>query len=211
MFEFDTSVRLRPNRHWAVSYLKGRTTRPRVFVPTAFTSTMRTAAELLLEDSESDENIALQRRAYQEALCDAVAYNIQPHQMKDRVKDHPGLSAEELKMPVHALAAAAAVGDTDRVQNILCASPGAEEISSRSEIFGYALSNAASIGRVDIVSLLFKSFGEPTKVDDASDAMKTAASAPNSQQGAVTKALAAACEQGHQPVVQMLSQHTNQF
>lgn len=189
-------------------YLKGRTIRTRTFVPTAFTSTIRTAAELLLKDAKSNESVSLQRKLYQEALCNAVVHTIQPYETQRLVKEHPGLSADELELPTHMLAAGAAVGHINRVQNMLSASAGT---SIRSNIFGCALTNAARIGRDDIVSLLLESFRTASKTENLPVITTPAVPIPNAQADPIATALTAACKHGYETIVQMLSRYTNQF
>lgn len=191
-----------------VAYLIGRTIRTHTFKPTAMTSTIRTTTELLLEDVNSDGNLSLQRKWYQESLCDAVVGTTYFRELRRLIKEHPGLSADELETSSHMLAAAAAVGNMIQVRDLLSTNTGT---SIRSDFFGCALTNSAGIGREDIVALLLESFDRAKKAGHQPDPNTRAASALVTQQEPIATALIAACELGYETIVQMLSRHTCQF
>ena len=127
------------------------------------------------------------RLTYSSALCDAVAYSMDPRQVIKLLKIGSGVADGEFILSQHLLVGAAVVGDIDRVGLLLSKDPNEH---FKSVFFGDAIKNAARTGREDILNLLIQN-----KTNTPVDTI-----APK----AVLEAFTAACASGHASIVQLL-------
>ena len=154
-------------------------------------SAISQVVQLLLDDADV-EKADEQRLGYLRAMCDAAAYNMTPCKISELLKSNRETEGSFFDPSKDMLTATAAVGNMHKLQILL--SQGADP-NIRSEYFGFALQNAAGIGREDMVLLLLQ--------------YNAKARGSASQGEAAAKALEAACEGGHERVVQcvLTSQH----
>ena len=143
-----------------------------------------TVDALLGRASDTTNN---RRLNYSSALCDAIAYSMNPLWVIDLFSTRSDVATVQFVPSQHLLAAAAAVGDIDQVQLLL--SEGSNEELKR-PFFGAAMQNAARTGREDILKMLIKNKANPPFDADTSSAM--------------ADALQAACASGHASIVNLL-------
>ncbi|KAM0797761.1 ankyrin repeat-containing domain protein [Usnea florida] len=141
--------------------------------------------EALLDDAK--DKTEDKRLVYSSALCDAVAYTMDPRKVLELLKTDCKIAGSEVIVSQHILAGAAAIGGIDQVQQQLSIGPN-EHL--RSAFFGHAMQNAARTGRADILNLLIQ--------NKANTPLDTIASK------AVAEAFTAACASGHTCMVQLL-------
>ena len=123
------------------------------------------------------------RLVYSSALCDAVAYTMDPRKVLELLKADCKIAGSEIIVSRHLLAGAAAIVDIDQVRLLLSMCPN-EHLKKA------LLQNAARTGRADILNLLLQN---------------KANTLPNSiALEAVAEAITAACASGHASIVQLL-------
>lgn len=168
--------------------LKGEVTRPNQ-VPNPLTFTIKTLAEWLANRTR-DGKTALD---YKNMLCDAAAYHMRPYVGRGLL-DSPSQpeSCPAASSPIDRLAAAAAVGNLQQVQDLLA--EGIER-NAESEYWGYPVQNAALNNYTNLVTLLLQ---PPTKDSSYSDPTNS------EHANACTAALVAASSAGHNNIVQYI-------
>ena len=141
--------------------------------------------EALLDDPK--DKTEDKRLVYSSALCDAVAYSMEPRKVLELLKTDCKIAGSEVIVSQHLLAGAAAIGDFDQVRLFLSKGP---EEQLKSAFFGDAMQNVARTGRADILDLLIQ--------NKANTPLNTIALK------AVAEAFTAACASGHASIVQLL-------
>lgn len=170
--------------------------RPHIFSENLLTKTIKLAVRWLLGGTEQAEQLRLQ---YCRALCFTVSRSMTSRKIAQLLSStlahdtlFPGTLIKVFDPVKDRLAAAAAVGDISSVRSLLVrgASP-----DIKSDYFGYALRNAARIGREDMVSLLLAHTKKVENVEYPIDIVQLS--------------LYAACERGQNTVVEclLLTQH----
>lgn len=127
------------------------------------------------------------RLSYSSALCDAIAHSMYPRQVFELLKTKAEVASGQFVPSQHLLAAAAAIGDIDRVQLLLSEGPNEKP---KIALFGDAMPNAARIGREDILKILMKNEAN-TSFDE------------NARRN-IAGTIAAACTSGHTSIVHLL-------
>ena len=124
-----------------------------------------------------------QRLVYLSALCDALAYTMDPRKVLELLKTDCKMAGSEAMIAQHLLAGAAAIVEIDQVRLLLSTCPN-EHLKKA------LVQNAARTGRADILNLLIQN---------------KANSPPNSiALKAMAEAFTAACASGQASIVQLL-------
>lgn len=173
---------------WVKRRLEGRIAKPRVFGRDPLTSTIRQVVESLLDDADV-QKVEDQRFEYSRALCAAVAYDLRynGYRLSELLESNDKTEGSFFDQCGNIVAGAAAVGNIHKLQTLL--SRGADP-TVKSQYFGFALQNAARLGRRDIVSLLME---YNTKTHSYASSGEAAAAA-----------LRDACEAGQEQIVRCL-------
>ena len=171
--------------------LQIRITRSSVFGGDSLNWVISQVTQSLLDDGEVEAGQE-RRLEYLHALCSAAAYNMSSRKISELLKSDHAAETNFFDSSKHVLAASAAVGSMHMLKTLL--SKGADP-NFKSEYFGFALQNAARIGREDMVSLLLE---YDTKVHSSASPVEAAAAA-----------LEAACQAGQERVIQrtLISRH----
>lgn len=187
----DLHVGQRPEEmgpEWVKRRLEGRIAKPRVFGRDPLTSTIRQVVESLLDDADV-QKVEDQRFEYSRALCAAVAYDLRHngYRLSELLESNNKTEGSFFDQCGNIVAGAAAGGNIHKLRTLL--SQGADP-NVKSQYFGFALQNAARLGRRDIVSLLME---YNTKTHSYASSGEAAAAA-----------LRAACEAGQEQIVKCL-------
>lgn len=127
------------------------------------------------------------RIACASALCDAVAYSMEPCHIFPLLRAGYEESSGGFTLPEHLLTGAVAIGDIDRIRLLLSKGPNEPP---RKWFFGDIMQIAARAGRDDILTLLMQS-GTKNFPDTVNPE-------------AIAKTFAAACASGHASTVHLL-------
>ena len=165
--------------------LKGNVARARRRGQNTLSFAINKTVEALLDGAK--DKTEDRRLSYLSALCDAVAYSVDPRRVLDFLRPSPELADGEFTLSQHLLVGAAVIGDIDRVRMLLSKGPN-EHL--RSTFFGDAMQNAARTDREDILNLLIQN---GTNTPLGTIALNT-----------VAEAVTAACASGHASIVHLL-------
>ena len=181
--EYRRSFRMTPE--CVASLLKGSVARARRRGQSPLSFAIKKTVEALLNGAK--DKTEDRRLSYSSALCDAVAYSMEPRRVLELLKTGSEVAGGEFVLSQHLIAGAAAIGDIDRVQLLLSKGPNEH---SESAFFGDAMQNAARTGREDILNLLIQN-GTNTSLDTIISK-------------AVAETLTAACASGRASIVHLL-------